>query len=54
MEFALTEEQQMLQQSVTAFLGDASPLDEVRKYAEGDAAVAAKIDDGLAELGASE
>jgi len=51
MEFALTEEQQMLQQTIKAFLVDASPLDEVRKSADGDAGVAEKIDAGLLELG---
>jgi alkylation response protein AidB-like acyl-CoA dehydrogenase len=53
MEFALTEEQQMLQQTIQSFLTDASPLDQVRKAAEGDRTVARTIDAGLTELGVS-
>ena len=51
MEFALSEDQRMLQDSVRSFLADAAPLDTVRQAADGDLAVVAKLNDGLAELG---
>ncbi len=53
MEFALTEEQQMLQQTTGSILADLSPLDAVRKYAEGDSSASSEIDNGLLELGIS-
>lgn len=50
MEFGLSEEQTLLQDSVNRFLADASSLDSVRKVANGDESDAA-IWQGLAELG---
>jgi len=51
MEFALSEEQRMLQDAVTGFLKDAAPLDTIRKIADGDADAKAGLDAGLAEMG---
>jgi alkylation response protein AidB-like acyl-CoA dehydrogenase len=51
MEFALSEEQRMLQDAVTGFLKDAAPLDTIRKIADGDAEAKAGLDAGLAEMG---
>lgn len=52
MEFALSDDQRMLQDSVRGFLKSASPLDRVRTIANGDTAAAAGISAGLAQLGA--
>lgn len=54
MEFALSEDQRMFQASVSAFLASASALDDVRKVADGDQALAARMSGGLAELGAAQ
>lgn len=51
MEFALSDSQRMLQDTLQGFVADKVPLDAVRKAADGDASVAAAIADGLAELG---
>jgi len=50
MEFGLSEEQILLQDSVNRYLGDQAPLDKVRKFASNDDN-AADIWGGLAELG---
>lgn len=50
MEFGLSEEQTLLQDSVNRFLGDQVPLDEVRKIADGEKDAAA-VWQGLADLG---
>ncbi|HSG92040.1 MAG TPA: acyl-CoA dehydrogenase family protein [Pseudomonadales bacterium] len=49
MDFGLSEEQELLQQSVTRFVDDAAPLDAVRAYADGGDDTA--IWQGLTELG---
>lgn len=49
MEFALTEDQRMLQDSVSGVLASVSALDEVRKVADGGSA--AVMRDALGELG---
>lgn len=54
MEFALSEDQRMLQDSVRSFLADAAPLDTVRKAADGDHSVVSQLNDGLAELGTNQ
>lgn len=54
MEFALSDDQRMLQDSVKGFLKTASPLDKVRRVADGDVAAGATISAGLTELGASQ
>lgn len=51
MEFALSEEQRMLQDTVGRFLADASELDIVRKSAEAHEAYSKAIWSGFAELG---
>ncbi len=51
MEFALTEEQEMLQDSVRRFLEDKLPLDRVREIADTGAASATDAWAGLVELG---
>ncbi len=51
MEFALSEEQRMLQDTVGRFLADASELDAVRKSAEAHEAYSKTIWSGFAELG---
>ncbi|MFK7730293.1 MAG: acyl-CoA dehydrogenase family protein [Pseudomonadales bacterium] len=51
MEFGLSEEQIMLQESVDRFLQDTSPLDRVRELAEDGAAHDDTIWQGMAELG---
>ncbi len=53
MEFALSEDQRLLQDTVSGFLRDNAPLDVIRKVAEGDAQAAADLDRGLAGLGLS-
>ena len=52
MEFALSEDQRLLQTSIMGVLSTASSLDEVRKVADGDAGVALAISGALSELGA--
>jgi alkylation response protein AidB-like acyl-CoA dehydrogenase len=51
MRFALSEDQTLLQDSVGRTLADLSPLDRVRKFADGNEAAAPDIWAGLAELG---
>ncbi|HJL61286.1 MAG TPA: acyl-CoA dehydrogenase family protein [Pseudomonadales bacterium] len=50
MQFGLSEEQTLLQDSVNRFLTDQVSLDEVRKAADGDVSDAT-VWQGLAELG---
>ena len=51
MEFALSEDQRMLQDSLNGFLKDAASLDTIRKIATGDEAASASLASGLDELG---
>lgn len=51
MEFGLSEEQILLQDTVRRFLSDAVPLDRVREFADGDSERADDIVEGLAGLG---
>ncbi|MEZ5955221.1 MAG: acyl-CoA dehydrogenase family protein [Hyphomonas sp.] len=51
MEFALSEEQRMLQDAVVSFLKDTAPLETIRKIADGDAAAAEGFAGGLSEMG---
>lgn len=51
MEFALTEEQEMLQDSVRRYLEDKLPLDRVREVADAGPATAVDAWAGLVELG---
>ena len=52
MEFGLSEEQRLLQSSVTGYLRSASALDQVRLAAEANVTCDTKLWAGLAELGA--
>ena len=54
MEFALSEDQRLLQSSMMGVLSTASSLDEVRKVAAGEAGVALSISGALSELGAAQ
>jgi len=51
MRFALSEDQTLLQDSVSRALADLSPLERVRKYADGDECSAPDIWAGLSDLG---
>src|SRR6188768_2758048 len=51
MRFALSEDQVMLQDSITRTLADLSPLERVRRFADGGEQTAPDIWKGLAELG---
>ena len=51
MRFALSEDQGLLQDSITKALADLSPLDRVRKFADGNEDAAPDIWAGLADLG---
>ncbi len=51
MEFALTDDQKALQESLRSYLAAGAPLDKVRLAADGDAGVRRDIATGLAELG---
>jgi alkylation response protein AidB-like acyl-CoA dehydrogenase len=51
MYFGLSEDQTMLQDSVGRYLEQASELQRVRSFAEGDSGLAAELHDGLMELG---
>ena len=51
MDFGLSQEQQMLAESVTRLLRELSPLDHVRQVAEAGSAVSAQSQAALAELG---
>jgi len=53
MEFALSEDQRMLQDSLSGFLKDAAPLDTIRKIATGDKSSAAALVSGLDDFGLS-
>ncbi len=52
MEFALSEEERLLQSSVTGYLAEHCPLDRVRRAAEGRITREPSVWAGLAELGA--
>lgn len=52
MEFGLSDDQRMLQDSLNKFLEDASPLEKVREVIGGDTKAADEIWAGLTELGA--
>lgn len=54
MEFALSEDQRLLQDSMRGVLATASSLDEVRKVAAGEAGVALAISGALSEMGAAQ
>ena len=51
MRFALSEDQTLLQDSLKRALGDLSPLERVRKFADGGEATAPDVWAGLSELG---
>lgn len=51
MEFALSEDQRLLQDAITGFLSDAAPLDVIRRIAGGDRAAADQLASGLSEMG---
>jgi len=53
MEFALSEDQRLLQDSLKGVLAGAASLDQVRKIAVGDAAAISALDAALAEFGLS-
>lgn len=51
MEFALSEDQRLLQDSLTGVLNDAGSLDRIRKVAAGDAGEASVLEAALADFG---
>lgn len=51
MEFALSEDQRMLQDSMQGYLSTAAGIDTLRNVAEGDAEATSAISDGFAEMG---
>ena len=51
MEFGLSKEQELLQDSVAKFLDRSAPLERVRKFVNGDETRAADVWDGLCDLG---
>ena len=51
MEFMLSEEQRMLQESVSGFLASQCPLDRVRSVADAEESIADDVYRGLCELG---
>lgn len=51
MEFALSEDQLMVRDSLSGVLASASALDEVRKVADGDGGARARISDAVGALG---
>jgi len=51
MEFGLSDDQRMFQDSIKGYLDSAAPLDTVREIADGDKAKGQSIAGGLAELG---
>jgi alkylation response protein AidB-like acyl-CoA dehydrogenase len=51
MEFGLSSEQTLLQNSVDQYLRERAPLEQVRKFVAKDGGRAAELNDGLAELG---
>ena len=51
MYFGLSEDQLMLQDSVGRYLEGASELEEVRKFVDGEGALAETLHKGLEELG---
>jgi len=54
MEFALSEDQRMLQTSIVGTLENVSSLDDVRRVAAGESGVAKVINAALAEMGTSQ
>jgi alkylation response protein AidB-like acyl-CoA dehydrogenase len=53
MRFGLSEDQRLLQESVTRALAELSPLEVVRRFAEGDAQAGREVWKGLADAGLS-
>ena len=51
MEFMLSEEQRMLQESVVGFLESECPLQRVRSAADAEQTIADDVNRGLGELG---
>ncbi len=51
MEFALSSDQQMLQETVRRFVEEQAPLDTIRRIAEGDDSAARALQAGIDELG---
>ena len=51
MEFALSENQRLLQDSIRGVIASASPLDKVRKVASGEEGIALTMTSALAEMG---
>ena len=51
MEFGLSEEQRLLQESLAGYLSQHAPLERVRRFAEEDEGRAKDLEQGLAELG---
>ncbi len=51
MEFALTSDQKMMQESLARSLSRLAPLDKVRAFAEGERSVAREVWAGLSDLG---
>lgn len=51
MEFALSSDQLMLQETVRRFVEEQAPLDTIRKIADGDEAAATTLQAGIDELG---
>ena len=51
MEFGLSDDQRMFQASIRGYLENTSPLDTVRKVADGDTELGKTITSGLSELG---
>jgi len=54
MYFGLSEEQNMLRETVARFLEDHASLDVVRAYAQGEAHLAEALSEGLSQLGVSQ
>ncbi len=54
MEFDLSDDQRMFQESVKNYLEAACPLDRVRQCADGDGAVSSDLTRGITELGAAQ
>ena len=54
MEFALSDDQVMFQESVRGYLEKTCPLETVREVAAGDRAAYTKVADGVAELGVTQ
>ncbi len=54
MEFKLSDDQRMFQDSIKGYLDSACPLDLVRQAAEGDATIAADLTAGIGALGVAQ